>query len=34
MSAHGAPIPMTSHKCTGLSGVVEVPAINPFPIAL
>ena len=25
MSAHGAPIPMTSHKCTGLSGVVEVP---------
>ena len=25
MSAHGVPIPMTSHKCTGLSGVVEVP---------
>ncbi len=25
MSAHGAPIPMTSRKCTGLSGVVEVP---------
>ena len=25
MSTHGAPIPMTSHKCTGLSGVVEVP---------
>ena len=25
MSAHGAPIPMTSRKCAGLSGVVEVP---------
>ena len=25
MSAHGAPIPMTSCKCTGLSGVVAVP---------
>ena len=25
MSAHATPIPMTSHPCTGLAGVAEVP---------
>ena len=25
MSAHGAPTPVTSRKCTGLKGIVEVP---------